>query len=532
MNTRPWPVMLLIALGAWLAALPLLGVVGLLLGDLITQGVGPYLVGALLLAAAVLVLRSQPLPVFLEQLGLQALLVGAGALGFGLFRDLGERAAATALCAVTLAVAVILPQAWLRLLLGVGAAVLFGLASLPPEERVWDFGSHAGLWAALHTLVALWMLAGLAQSASGPRWRAAFEPLRAGWLLATLAGLAGWSGLTLLVGASAGGGLMGELARMPWQTGREDATVLRATSAALALVGGCWAARQWPALRQGWCGAVALVLAALAACMPALGAVLLVLTLLATAARWGLALAAAFTAAWILGAFYYALALPLQWKALLLLSAGVVLGALAWRELRAQRGSLPPVALPAVSPVASPVVSPVVSSVASAVALAPRGGRLGIALTVLAVLLVVNLTLWQKERLIADGQPVFVELVPVDPRSLLQGDFMQLRFRLPDEVGEPLPGWLGTPRPQVLARRDARGVVTLRRAEPGAALQPGDLRIELTPKRGTWVLVTDAWFFAEGDAARWAQARYGEFRVDDAGRALLVGLRDAALKPL
>jgi len=99
-------------------------------------------------------------------------------------------------------------------------------------------------------------------------------------------------------------------------------------------------------------------------------------------------------------------------------------------------------------------------------------------------------------------------------------------------VGEPLPGWLGTPRPQVLARRDARGVVALRRAEPGAALQPGDLRIELTPKRGTWVLVTDAWFFAEGDAARWAQARYGEFRVDDEGRALLVGLRDAALKPL
>jgi uncharacterized membrane-anchored protein len=46
------------------------------------------------------------------------------------------------------------------------------------------------------------------------------------------------------------------------------------------------------------------------------------------------------------------------------------------------------------------------------------------------------------------------------------------------------------------------------------------------------VLVTDAWFFAEGEAERWQAARYGEFRVDDSGRALLVGLRGAALQPL
>ena len=37
------------------------------------------------------------------------------------------------------------------------------------------------------------------------------------------------------------------------------------------------------------------------------------------------------------------------------------------------------------------------------------------------------------ERYIADGQPVFVELAPVDPRSLMQGDYMQLNFRLPGD---------------------------------------------------------------------------------------------------
>ena len=86
---RPWPVVLLTALGAWLAALPMLGVVGMLLGDLISRSVGPYLVGTLLLAGAIVVLRSRDLPLFLEQLAVPALLVGGGSLGFGLFRDAG-----------------------------------------------------------------------------------------------------------------------------------------------------------------------------------------------------------------------------------------------------------------------------------------------------------------------------------------------------------------------------------------------------------------------------------------------------------
>ena len=44
---------------------------------------------------------------------------------------------------------------------------------------------------------------------------------------------------------------------------------------------------------------------------------------------------------------------------------------------------------------------------------------------------VANVGIWQKEQLIAHGQPVFVELAPVDPRSLMQGDYMRLEFRVP-----------------------------------------------------------------------------------------------------
>ena len=143
------------------------------------------------------------------------------------------------------------------------------------------------------------------------------------------------------------------------------------------------------------------------------------------------------------------------------------------------------------------------------------------------MLLVANAAIWQKEQLIARGRPVFVELEPVDPRSLMQGDYMRLRFRLPPEVLEGAGGLLDNKRPMVVALRDARDVATVVRLHRGEPLAAGEMRIELTPVGGDWVLVSDAWSFAEGEGERWAKARYGEFRVDADGRALLVGLRGA-----
>lgn len=510
---RPWPVVLLTALGAWLSALPLLAVVGLLLGDLVQRGVGPYLVGSLLLAAAVVVLRSRELPVFVEQLALPALLVGVLALGMGLFRDLDRPEAAALLSLLCLALAVALPRPWLRVLLGAAAATACAVACTP---RVWSEATRGGqgsLWLALHVVLGLWLLALAVHPRLPPRTRAALESVQAGWLLAALGGLAWWSGMTFLVGASLGGGVGGDIARLPWQLGRVETLAMQTTSLLLALAAAGWVARQWPPLRQAWCVAAAVTLAALAWLMPSLGACLLALTLTASTSRWRLAAAAALAAAWVVGAFYYALAWPLQLKALVMLGAGALLGGVAVWAWRSQH------------------VSAAGASEAAA-SVAPAGrARIGLAISAVATWAVVNGGIWQKETLIAQGQPLFVELVPVDPRSLMQGDYMALRFALP-AVTDPAPGLLQPTRPKVLARRDARGVATLHALTPGASPTPAELLIELTPKDGDWVLVTDAWFFAEGEAARWAAARYGEFRVDGSGRALLVGLRGAQLQPL
>ncbi|MCK6423336.1 MAG: GDYXXLXY domain-containing protein, partial [Aquabacterium sp.] len=117
------------------------------------------------------------------------------------------------------------------------------------------------------------------------------------------------------------------------------------------------------------------------------------------------------------------------------------------------------------------------------------------------------------------------------PRSLMQGDYMRLAFKLPAQARSASREAPGVPRLQVAGPVDDRGVARLERlVQPGQALAPGELRVELTPRAGRWTVATDAWFFSEGEGQRWSRARYGEFRVDADGRALLVGLADADLR--
>ncbi len=511
-ESRPWPVVLLTALGAWLAAIPLFGVVAMLLGPLLDNAVGPYVAGVLLLAGALVVLRSAQVPLFVEQLAVPGLLVGLGALSYGFFGHVGHAAAALLLAALEIGLALALRQAWLQAVLGSSAASLVTIALVDPSGSnllgTWDL-----LWLATHAVLAVALSAPWWQG----RWRghgAALDALLAGWWITTLVTLAALAGMTFLVGG-VWGSFVGDGAReaaeapgwrVGWRFGWDDACGLVSALAAAAALG--VQARAWPRLRHPALLVAALCAMALAFFMTTLGGVLLGMACLLVTGRGRLAAAAAVAAAWIVGAFYYALAWDLATKALVLVAAGAVIGGVAW-WLRAPR---------------------------EAVAGAPArafGARAGcIALATAATLAVALGAIWQKQQVIRHGMPVYVALAPVDPRSLMQGDYMRLEFRVPAELAELPPG-LGAERPKVVARRDARGVATLLRvARRGEALAEGEFLFELTPKDGRWMLVSDAWYFREGDAGRWERARFGEFRVMQDGRALLVGMADEKLVPI
>lgn len=158
--------------------------------------------------------------------------------------------------------------------------------------------------------------------------------------------------------------------------------------------------------------------------------------------------------------------------------------------------------------------------------------RLLILAGLVLVLAVANMFILERQRVVDSARLVLLELRPVDPRSLMQGDFMLLDFadavtQLPEDMAPPEAG-------VVVLRLDPADIATLVRIDDGAPLEPDEIRLRFFGRMpdGRLDFGTDAFFFQEGEADLYANARYGMFRVDETGKSVLVGLADENTKPL
>ena len=260
--------------------------------------------------------------------------------------------------------------------------------------------------------------------------------------------------------------------------------------------------------------------------IPLIGVVTLVGTVALGTHRRRLLALALFVLLLGLSGFYYALHWPLVQKAAVLAATGAALGAL----LAALRwGTASRRARQAWS--SASLLAPAVPASAAAWASLAL-----IALGTLAALALVRHDVAGKEAVIARGEKIYVALAPADPRSLMQGDYMALRFDLPANIAGELAvrenrPW--APAPRIVARLDARGVAQpLRVARPGETLAADERLLPVLHKNGRWTLVTDAYHFPEGRGRPFQQARYGEFRTLPDGRALLAGLADEHLQAI
>jgi uncharacterized membrane-anchored protein len=137
-----------------------------------------------------------------------------------------------------------------------------------------------------------------------------------------------------------------------------------------------------------------------------------------------------------------------------------------------------------------------------------------------------------KEHILATGRPVLLALEPVDPRSLMQGDYMVLRYAMDDDVVALHPA---RGKGALVVAIDENGVASPVRLDRGEPLAPGEQRLRFRYLPGGNVRVrigAESFFFEEGTADVYAAARYGKLVVDDAGRSVLVGLADEHLAPL
>jgi uncharacterized membrane-anchored protein len=147
------------------------------------------------------------------------------------------------------------------------------------------------------------------------------------------------------------------------------------------------------------------------------------------------------------------------------------------------------------------------------------------------VLVVPNALVLQKERLLAEGTPMLLELAPVDPRSLIQGDYMRLDYAIVRQIADSAQRWPRTG--EIVVVLDENGVARFVRRHAGRTPLGPREHLLTYRRRGSRTRVgTDAFHFQEGQVRRYQGARYGEVRVSRSGTGVLVGLRDSTRKAL
>ena len=158
-----------------------------------------------------------------------------------------------------------------------------------------------------------------------------------------------------------------------------------------------------------------------------------------------------------------------------------------------------------------------------------------------------------RDRLILTGKEILLELAPVDPLSLLQGQYMIINFALEREEIEVKDQEVNSDRIRINHNESARivlrynesGVASFNRFEDGQLLASNEMLLKI--KRSTDRNYNDGEFskyfyrinveqesflFKENSEKKYETAKYGVFKVGPDGDFVLVDLADKDLNKL
>lgn len=149
------------------------------------------------------------------------------------------------------------------------------------------------------------------------------------------------------------------------------------------------------------------------------------------------------------------------------------------------------------------------------------------------VLLFFGFNIVKNEKVLSEGETVLLALRPVDPRSLMQGDYMTLYFEvcnhiygLEAELNKFCVVQLDDDRVAHFVSLTNDATVTLREDE---------LLLRYSSEKNRWggkfyTIGSDSYFFQEGTAIKYETAKYGMLKVVTKGEMIgtcsLVGLCD------
>lgn len=139
----------------------------------------------------------------------------------------------------------------------------------------------------------------------------------------------------------------------------------------------------------------------------------------------------------------------------------------------------------------------------------------------------INWSIAAKENTLDTGQFVLLELAPVDPRSMMQGDYMRLTYSI--SVAPKNRPKLAK-RGYCIIKVDSNMVAKFVRYQDKLhPLKPEEQAIKYFSDGNLFVPVhigAESYFFEEGTSRKYEQAKFGGLKIDSEGNSILIGLYD------
>jgi len=144
-----------------------------------------------------------------------------------------------------------------------------------------------------------------------------------------------------------------------------------------------------------------------------------------------------------------------------------------------------------------------------------------IGINLIGVFLLFNFSIINKESILDKGELVLLDLAPIDPRSLMQGDYMQLRYAIIDTIAQNKASKRGF---CVLHLNEDHTAKFLRLQDQKEPLNKREVLVEYTSSDRSYNIGAPSYFFQEGTSEKYDSALFGGLRVDLEGNSVLIGL--------
>jgi uncharacterized membrane-anchored protein len=139
-----------------------------------------------------------------------------------------------------------------------------------------------------------------------------------------------------------------------------------------------------------------------------------------------------------------------------------------------------------------------------------------------------NVGIYQKEQILENGDTILLKLQPLDPRSMVAGDYMAFRYAIADEISNPNL-FTGKSHGFLVIKPNEDNVGEFVRIFQGEVLATNEKLVKYTYSLSNhhFIIKPDSFHFQEGLQPLYQKAQYAIFHFNGFKNYLIVGLADS-----